>query len=358
MRKIFYALCTFFAFSHTVSAQIGGQQSFGFLHLPVGAKTAGIGGINVSSLSHDVNMLYANPALLNTETDYQLSFTNTGFLSDIKQNGLTFSFPNKKGAHWAAGIQYLNYGDFIQRDAAGNEEGTFSVADYTINLTHAQTIEHFTLGATAKLGVSRIAEYKSVGALMDIGGVFKHPEQDVTVGLALKNIGYQLKTYNGNREPMPFDAQLGMSWKLEHMPLKFSLTAHHLQKFDIVYLDTTVAGKLDENNKEIKPKKTFGDKLARHFVVGGEFILSENFNLRFGYNHLMRRELRTELKAGGAGMSFGAMIRIKKFELDYTRAYYHVSGASNYFTVSTTLEGWFKNKNKASQHPAPDFNKQ
>ena len=357
MRKIFYAFCTFFALSHTVSAQIGGQRSFGFLNLPVGAKTAGIGGINVSSRSHDVNMLYSNPALLNPESDYQLSFTHTGFLSDIKQNGLTFSLPNKKGAHWAGGIQYVNYGDFVERDATGQELGTFSVADYTLNLTHAQTIDHFTLGATAKLGVSRIAEYKAVGALVDVGGLFKHPEQDFTVGLVLKNIGYQLKTYNGNREPMPFDAQLGMSYKLEHMPLKFSLTAHHLHKFDIVYLDTTVTGKLDDKNQPIKPKKTFGDKLARHFVVGGEFILSKNFNLRFGYNHLQRRELRTETKAGGAGMSFGAMIRIKKFELDYTRAYYHVSGASNYFTVSTTLEGLLKKKNKPSERPAPDFDK-
>ena len=58
---------------------------------------------------------------------------------------------------------------------------------------------------------------------------------------------------------------------------------------------------------------------------------------------------------GGAGMAFGAMIRIRKFELDFTRAYYHVSGASNFFTVSTTLEGLFKKK--TNTHPAPDFDK-
>lgn len=355
MRKIFYACLSFFALNHTVSAQIGGQQSFQFLNLPGSAKVAGIGGVNISSRSHDVNMLYANPALLNPETNYQLSFGHTSYLGDIKQNSLTYSFPNKNGSSWAAGIQYLNYGDFVQRDATGQELGTFSVADYTVNLTHARTIDHFTLGATAKMAFSRIAEFKSSAALVDFGGVFKHPEQDFTVGLALKNIGYQLSTYNGNREPMPFDAQIGMSYKLEHMPLKFSLTAHHLQKFDIVYLDTTVTGRLDENNQEIKPKKTFGDKLARHFVVGGEFMLSKNFNLRFGYNHLRRKELRTETKAGGAGLSFGAMIRTRKFELDFTRAYYHVSGASNFFTVSTTLDGIFKKK--AETHPAPDFNK-
>ena len=355
MRKIIYACLSFLAFSHSLFAEIGGQQSFQFLNLPGSAKVAGIGGVNVSSRSHDVNMLYANPALLNPETNHQLSFGHISYLGDIKQNSLTYSFPNKKGNHWAAGLQYINYGDFIQRDATGQEMGEFSVTDYTLNLTHARTIENITLGATAKMAVSRIAEFKSTAALVDIGGVFKHPEQDFVVGLALKSIGYQLSAYNDEREPMPFDAQLGMSYKLEHMPLKFSLTAHHLQKFDIVYLDTTVTGRIGENNEEIKPKKTFGDKLARHFVVGGEFMLSKNFNLRLGYNHLRRKELRTETKAGGAGMSFGAMIRIKKFELDFTRAYYHVSGASNFFTVSTTLEGLFKKKENT--HPAPDFNK-
>ncbi len=215
---------------------------------------------------------------------------------------------------------------FIQRDATGQEQGEFSVVDYTLNVTHARTIDNITLGATAKLAVSRIAEFKSTAGLVDLGGVFKHPEQDFTVGLALKNIGYQLSTYNGAREPMPFDAQLGMSYKLEHMPLKFSLTAHHLHQFDIVYLDTTITGRLDENNQEVKPKKTFGDKLARHFVVGGEFMLSKNFNLRFGYNHLRRRELRLEIKAGGPVYLSGPWSGSGTFELDYTRAYYHVPG--------------------------------
>jgi hypothetical protein len=342
MRNVLLFVCTFFALNHSVFGQIGGKRSFGFLEIPGSAKVAGIGGVNVSSRSNDVNMLYSNPALLNEESDYQLAFGHTDYLADIRQNSLTFSLPNKKKNHWAAGIQYLNYGDFIERDASGQQTGSFSVADYAIHATHAVTKDHFTLGVTGKLAVSKIAEFKAAAALVDVGGVFKHPEKDFTVGLALKNVGYQFQTYNGTRDPMPFDAQLGLSYKLEHMPLKFSLTAHHLYQFDIVYLDTTLQGQLDANNQEIKPEKSFADKVLRHFTVGGEFIFSKNFNLRFGYSHLHRRELRLENKAGGAGLSFGAMIRIKGFELDYTRGYYHVAGATNYFTVATSLSRWLK----------------
>src|SRR5690606_38326496 len=127
------------------------------------------------------------------------------------------------------------------------------VKDYAFGITKSTTIDNYTLGATAKVTVSDIAGYSSTALLADVGGVFKHPEQDLTIGLAFKNIGYQLSTHSGqDREPMPFDAQLGLSYKLEHMPLRFSTTVHHLHQWDIVYLDPNKKGRLDENSNEIK----------------------------------------------------------------------------------------------------------
>ena len=222
--------------------------------------------------------------------------------------------------------------------------------DYVLSVTHSSTIEHFTLGATAKLAVSSMAGYKSVATLADLGGVFKHPEKELYVGLAFKNIGYHLKPFDGGeREPLPFDVQLGITFKPEHMPFRFSATAHHLYQFDIVYLDPNKKGMLDENGEEIKAKKMLADKIARHFVVGGELLLSKNFNLRMGYNHLRRRELRIDNRSGGAGLSLGAMVRVRSFAFDYTRAFYHVAGASNYFTVTTDMGSLLKKEEKKSE---------
>ena len=47
----------------------------------------------------------------------------------------------------------------------------------------------------------------------------------------------------------------GPSIKPEHLPLRFSITAHHLQQLDIVYLDPNQRGQLDENGEEVKAKK-------------------------------------------------------------------------------------------------------
>ncbi|MBJ6116998.1 type IX secretion system protein PorQ [Pontibacter sp. BT310] len=337
-------LCLLLSFP--LAAQVGGQRGFTHLELPTSGKQAALGTINVSSFGHDVNMVNANPALLNAEMDRQLSLSYVGFLADIKQSNIAYAFNHEKLGRWAATINYLNYGDFVQRDATGMEEGSFTVNDYTLSLTHASQAEAFTIGATAKFAVSSIAGNKAVGLLADVGGLFKHPERDLTIGLAFKNIGYQVKRFeDGERQAMPFDAQLGASYKPEHMPVRLSVTAHHLYQFDVVYLDPNTKGRLDANGNEIKEEKTTGDKIARHFVVGTEFIFSKNFQLRAGYNHLRRKELRLQNKAGGAGFSLGAMLRVRAFELNYSSAFYHPSGAGHYVTISTDTGTLLKRKN-------------
>ncbi|MBC6606585.1 type IX secretion system protein PorQ [Hymenobacter sp. BT188] len=334
--------------SQPAAAQIGGQQAFTFLNLPPSAKLAGLGGVNVSSRDADATMIYGNPALLNADMDGQLALGYVDYLSDIKQSTAAYVFNTKSLGRLGVGLTYLNYGRFEQFDAAGTSLGEFSVNEYALGVSDAYTSGNFTLAGTLKLAVSGIAGNHSLAGLVDVGGIFQHPTQDFTVGLTVRNVGYQLQPYAGAaREPMPLDVQLGASFKPEYMPLRLSITAHHLQQLDIVYLDPNQRGQLDENGVEIKPKKSLGDKIARHFVVGGELLFSKNFHLRAGYNHLQRRELRLENTSAGAGLSFGAMLRISEFQLDYTRAYYHASGAANYFTVARNLSSIF-NKNSSN----------
>jgi hypothetical protein len=334
-------------FLQTVEAQVGGQRTFSFLELTGNAKQVALGGVNVSSFGHDVNMVSANPALLNPEMKQQLSLSYTAYLASINQSNLAYVFNQQKSGLWAVGLSYLNYGEFIQRDATGIEEGNFSVNDYALSVSHARQSDAFTIGATAKIAVSNIAGNKSVGLLADVGGIFRHPEEDLTIGLTVKNVGYQVKPFDdGERAAMPFDAQLGISYKPEHMPVRLSITAHHLYQFDIVYLDPNTSGELDGNGNKIKEEKAFGDKLARHFVVGAEFIFSQNFQLRAGYNHLRRKELSLENRGGAAGLSLGAMLRVRAFELNYGAGFFHAAGGSHTITLSTNTSTFLKKKDQ------------
>jgi hypothetical protein len=345
MRKAALSLVILMILPFCVEAQIGGRRGFSFLELPSSAKLSALGGVNVTAGSHDVNMVVANPALLNEQMDNQLSLSYIGYLADIKQSSLAYAFNSEKYGRWAASINYLNYGDFIQRDATGTEEGKFNVNDYSVGLTHARIVDNYTLGATAKVAVSSIAGNQALSLLTDAGIAFLHPEKDFTVGLAFKNIGYQLKSFDeGERQSLPWDAQLGLSYKPEHMPVRFSLTAHRLYQFDIVYLNPNDSGQLDENGEEVKNEKKLGDKIARHFVAGAELVFSKNFHIRAGYNHLRRKELRLNSIGGGAGFSLGAMVRVRAFELNYSSAFFHPSGATHYVTISTNTSTFLKKK--------------
>ena len=161
----------------------------------------------------------------------------------------------------------------------------------------------------------------------------------------MKSAGYQFSPYPGtDRGQLPLDVQIGATVKPEHMPLRFSLTAHHLQQWDIQYLDPNARGTLDASGNEKKATKSFGDNLARHFTASAALILGKGFQLRAGYNHLQRRELRLDNTSGSAGLSFGVMLKISTFQIDYTHATLQAAGSSEYFTISRNLNSLFRKK--------------
>lgn len=347
MVKGIVTFLTFSVMSASAYCQIGGRNSFEFVDMAVNAHTSGIGGINVSTYDQDINMVFQNPALFNQSMFKKLSINYLPFFADIKSTSLAYGDTLGRYGKYAFGMQYFNYGDIQYTDATGNDLGTFTPKEYMFLASTSHTINYYTLGASVKFVGSHLENYSSYAAMTDLGGVFKHPEKDFAIGLVVKNIGFAFKKFTPQTKVvMPFDVQVGASYKFDHMPLKLSLTAHHLHQFDIVYMDPTAKGTIDLEGNEIKPKKTFADKLARHFVVGGEFILSKNFHIRMGYNYLRRKELRLQTKSGGAGFSFGFMMRVKSFEIGYSKAYYHVAGGSNYLTITTNLGRLLKKKEK------------
>ena len=343
-----YALCaiTTFITYHSYS-QIGGKNTHDFLNLPVNARVAAMGGVNVSLLDYDVTMYFSNPALLNKEMVKYISLNYMPFYAGIKNSTLAYAHDFGKVGIWGGGLQYINYGKFQQRDASGNYQGDFRASEYALYLSYAHKIENYTLGANLKFVGSNIQSYSAYSVLLDLGGLYSHPTRDWDIGMVFKNIGF-LKRYPTK---IPFDVQLGMSYKLEHMPLRASITMHHLNYMidwlifggsDIVYLDPNNTGLVDEFGNETSEDKKLSEKIARHFIFGGEFVMSPNFYLRAGYNHQRRKELKLETRSGLTGFSAGFMIKVKTFEFAFSRAWYHVAGGKNYITVTTNLGSYFK----------------
>ena len=328
--------------------QVGGMTSFQFLNMSDNARVMGIGGQNVSTLDRDVNMSMANPGALDTSQQNHASFNYLPYFSTINRSTLLYAFNRPKSGMWATGMTYQGYGKFDETDAGGNVIGEFKANDFSLFVTKSHRIDHFSFGVTMKLVGSTIASFNSYAVAMDIGGVFIHPKIDLQIGMAFKHVGFVFDKYiQGVGQSMPTDLQVGISYKLEHMPVRFSMTGYNLLTKDVFYFDPGLNVEFDENGDKVTANKKFSEQIFRRLIFGAEFMFSEKFQLRVGYNHLRRKELRLEQKSGGAGFSFGGMIQIKGYDIAYTRAMYHTAGGTSVITITTDLGRYFyKNVSK------------
>jgi len=327
-----YALVIIFFISSSISlhAQIGGNNSYEFLNIPYTARLSGLGGVNVSQVDQDVNLFLSNPAL---SGDTLSGYASANFLSYFANINLaSFSYARKVdqlGGMFSVGVQHIGLGNMEGFDATGVATNSFQSGETAVTLGHSRTSGNFRMGLNMKLVSSNIAGFRSSAILFDLGGAFVHPDKQLNIGLAIKNIGFVLSDYTDNSETkLPLDVQLGASFKPEHMPFRFSITAYQFANNgdDIAFYEPT--SRLQEE------KPGVFDQFARHFVIGTEFLLSKNVNFRLGYNHLVRKELRLESKAGGAGFSYGFMFRVKAMELAYSKGGYHVAGGGHHFTLT------------------------
>lgn len=300
-----------------VAQPLGGQRIFSFLDLPTHARVAALGGQTATATQPAAPYYQNNPALADSMATNQLAISLMPYLAAAKYYTLQYGLPIKSRGRWALGLQYLTYGQLDLTDPAGNSLGTFSANDYALGLTHARTEGNFTLGATVKAVGSSIESYSAFGLLADLGGIWRHPKRQFTVGLTAKNVGYLFRNYGPADADLPFDLQAGFTLKPQYAPLRLTLTAHHLHQFDISYNDPTLNVRYDLSGNPIPQPISTAEKLARHLSVGVELLLHRHVNLLLGYNHQKRAEGR--LTSGGAGFSFGASVQASGFQLTYGR---------------------------------------
>ena len=339
-------LLLFFIYNFSI-AQIGGGSAYSFLEVASSARIAALGGHFISVTDNDLNLAYQNPALLDKSMHTQLALSGVNYFAGIKYGYAAYAAHFQKAGTFSAGIHFMSYGDFDEADITGQITGTFRASEYSFNLAYAKPLDSsFTIGTTLKTIYSQLESYSSFGLAADVGAVYHNPDINFTASVVLKNVGYQLKPYReDNREKIPFELAMGFSKKLAQAPFRFSLNLTNLQKWDLTYKDPAKFGQVDPITQEpIEETFSFSNKLLRHVIFGLEFVPSQNFHVDLGYNYRRRQELKEESKIGLSGFSFGAGFRISKFHLSYGRAMYHLAGASNHISLTTTLNKLFPGK--------------
>lgn len=322
-------------------AQLGGSKAFEFLNLPSNARLAALGGVNLTSGWDDAAQAIYNPAFLGSEMHNWLVVSRLGYFADIANTSVSYVRNFENYGTWSVNVGYLNYGEVQSYDQDGFLNGDFKVHEYVFSVGNSHQFGPFSVGGNLKIATSDLASYQASALMFDLGGTFKHPEKDFTAGFLVRNLGFLMSDYlDGNNSQLPLDVQLGLSYKPQFMPFRFSLAARNLSRSDVVYYDASSNTLLGEDEEP-----GFSEEVFRRLVFGAELLLSPNFQARFGYNHLIRQELKNQNGTnGGSGFSFGFMFRSKRFEFAFSRALYHAAGGSNTFQINLDLNGLIKKK--------------
>ena len=317
-------------------AQIEGAGSsvFHFLNLPVSSRLNALGGENVSIADDDISMAFMNPALLTEHTDKVLQLNYAYYLAGTMFGSAMYGH-NYEHNYFGAAIHYLDYGRMAYADENGNLiGGTFTAKDICINLMYARQLGPlFRVGATLKPIFSVYESYTSFAMGADVGGHFQTADSTLQVGLALRNIGWQLKSFyeedfGQHTEMLPLNLELGLNYRLAHAPLRLSLTMHNLQRWNIAPLEAQVK---------------WYDMLFRHTIWAVDVVpKSDKFYITLSYNHRRQAEMKLAGARSLAGLAVGVGVKIYKFRLGFALSQYTKSNFTYQVSLSTDINSFLK----------------
>jgi hypothetical protein len=330
IRKFLYFVSFSMIFLPSVS-QTGGDNVYEFLNLTHSGLVSSLGGSNVSLQGNKLNLVYHNPGLLNSEMNNSMALNFVNYFAGVNYGLAMYSRSFEGVGNFAAGLTYLNYGSFTEADPTGAITGSFNASENAFSMIYSRSIDSlFTVGINLKGILSNLERYSSVGFAFDIGASWHNRSNLFSAGLVIRNAGYQVTTYAGEpRQKLPFEILAGVSQRLPHAPLRFSLTLKHLEKFDLTHQYSNLS---PTGNSE-KVSSEFMENLMRHAVVGAELIPHKNFYFSAGYNYQRRRELQVESNVSTVGFSWGFGINTSWLDLELGRATYHLAGSSTHVSL-------------------------
>ncbi len=332
-----FLLCSALLLGGGSQAQLGGSSIFRILDIPSSARIAGLGGIQMAVLDNDLNLALFNPALLNREMSQQVSLSYLPYIDGINMGYASYGQHfDSLNTTFSGMVQYVDYGTFTRRDETGADLGTFHAGEYVVQVGGARAIDSlFSVGMNVKYLSSQLENYRANGVAFDVGGVFNKRSAGLTISAMVRNLGAVFSTYTDQKEKLPYQVQLGTTYKFKHAPFRLGLMLENLQRWDLSYADPNADVQIDPTTGDpIENKVTTGEKAMLHVIPNVEILLGKNFMIRAGYNYRRRQELSIAGKPGLSGVSFGVGVKVSKLHLSYGYTQFNPAGASNTITLA------------------------
>ncbi|MBN1999043.1 PorV/PorQ family protein [candidate division KSB1 bacterium] len=293
----------FFTVYYAWASERPGIVGFQFLRTNVGARPAAMAG-SFLAIPGDIHSLYFNPAGISRIEKRTAGFTYQDDLLDFNSGFVGFVQPQVGPGNIGVGILYKDYGNFSKRDTKGADLGQFSANSISMAVGYGiEAKKNLLLGASVKYIRFSIDNYFADAAALDAGVMYIFPQYHLALAAGLLNLGTAMSAFVETKDELPLNYRVGLSKKLEHLPLLINLTIYQYQHE------------------------------ALNGAIGGEFTLSKNLFLRLGYDS-MGRDLIVESsddKFAGAAIGFG--ILWKDFCFDYAFTTYGELGSLSRFSI-------------------------
>lgn len=336
--KIF--LPFFFALNASLAfAQLGGESTYQFLNLISSPRQAALGGKVLTNVDYDVTQGIYNPATINVEMDNQLALNYANHLGGISYGTAAYAYTvDRRTQTFHAAVTYVNYGSFDGYDERGNSTGRFTGNETSISFGYSLQIgfSDFYAGANLKLISSKLEQYTSLGGAFDFGLIYIDEFLDFNAAVVIRNVGTQFTTYAGLNEPLPLEIDLGLSQKLQNVPIRWHLTFENLQQWPIAAANPARAT-TDLNGNQTQEKIGFLTNIIRRTIIGLELFPEKGFNIRAGYSFRRAEELRIIEQRNFSGLSFGIGLKFNNLRFSYTHARYSAASNTSFLGVQISL---------------------
>lgn len=298
----------------------------------------------------DLNVGLDNPSMISPSYNGKLALNYVGLFSGSNFGSLSYAHDFRKAGTFLFSLRYFSYGRFEGFDEFEQPTGDFSAADYVLSVGWGRRItEHCYIGANFKPVLSQYESYSALALSLDLSASYSSSDHRFSATIMGRNIGAQLKTFDGTRERLPFELSAALSYKLKNAPFRFFLEASELQRWNLRYSDplnpTTTTDPFTGQTTTESPAAGFFDNLFRHALVGVELDIAKVFFARLGFNYRRTKEIQTSTTGfNSSGFSFGFGVNVKHFQLAYSRNNYHYRQAPNYISLSIDIDQLFKKK--------------
>jgi hypothetical protein len=168
-----------------------GTSSAQFLMIPVGTRSAALGGAATASVA-DASAMYWNPGALALIDRRQVSIEHSEWFADLRHNHLGVILPLGQAGVVGLNVISLTMDDmeettFEQQDGTGRMFGAYS---YAVGVSYARYLmSNFTIGATVRYINETIWNSSSSGLAVDLGTTYVTPFDGLRFGVRIANFG-------------------------------------------------------------------------------------------------------------------------------------------------------------------------